>query len=207
MNDVKMRDAIRQAMRCIKALGSGEGGWAWEEVLAECEQALASPAQGEAVVRATVIKRGADRTRMSERMGELPDGTYSLYTAPPAPSVPPAMILWSSGGASGYHDWKRGDEIVTATNDEAAMWNACRAAMLAATTPVPIAQNKRFSMRHKVFGITREFDETNAPSWLTCEGAIRGSTSDMRWFWLDHVLKLEVGKSVATDFNTITRIA
>ena len=32
---------------------------------------------------ATVIKRGADRQWMSERLGHLPDGIYSLYLAPP----------------------------------------------------------------------------------------------------------------------------
>lgn len=44
--------------------------------------ALAAPVvQAEPV--ATVIKRGADRQWMSERMGDLPDGTYSLYLAAP----------------------------------------------------------------------------------------------------------------------------
>lgn len=37
---------------------------------------------------ATVIKRGASRDWMSERLGGLPDGVYSLYTAPqPSPVV------------------------------------------------------------------------------------------------------------------------
>jgi hypothetical protein len=41
---------------------------------------------GEAV--ATVIKKGADRAWMSERLGSLPDGTYSLYLASlPAPQA------------------------------------------------------------------------------------------------------------------------
>jgi hypothetical protein len=31
---------------------------------------------------ATVIKKGADRQWMSERLGHLPDGIYSLYLAP-----------------------------------------------------------------------------------------------------------------------------
>lgn len=41
---------------------------------------------------ATVIKKGADRQWMSERLGHLPDGIYSLYLAPtaqPAPAAPP----------------------------------------------------------------------------------------------------------------------
>jgi len=29
---------------------------------------------------------------------------------------------------------------------------------------------------------------------------------DNRWFWTEHVLKLEVGESVCTDFRKITRI-
>jgi len=29
---------------------------------------------------------------------------------------------------------------------------------------------------------------------------------DGRWFWTDHVLTLNVGDSVDTDFQTITRI-
>ena len=33
---------------------------------------------------ATVIKKGADREWMSERLASLPDGIYSLYTTPPA---------------------------------------------------------------------------------------------------------------------------
>ena len=32
---------------------------------------------------ATVIKCGVNRTWMSEALGQLPDGTYSLYTTPP----------------------------------------------------------------------------------------------------------------------------
>jgi hypothetical protein len=36
---------------------------------------------------ATVIKKGADRQWMSERLGSLPDGIYSLYTTPPAAPV------------------------------------------------------------------------------------------------------------------------
>jgi mono/diheme cytochrome c family protein len=36
---------------------------------------------------ATVIKKGADREWMSERLASLPDGIYSLYTTPPAAPV------------------------------------------------------------------------------------------------------------------------
>lgn len=37
---------------------------------------------GAGEVVATVIKKGADRQWMSERLGNLPDGIYSLYLAP-----------------------------------------------------------------------------------------------------------------------------
>ena len=50
------------------------------------------------------------------------------------------------------------------------------------------------------------FSEETAPDWLTSRNTIKGSTMDMRWFWNDHVLTLEVGKKVKTDFRTITRI-
>lgn len=50
------------------------------------------------------------------------------------------------------------------------------------------------------------FDENDAPSWLTGENTVRGSTMDGRWFWEQHVLKLNVGQSVETDFSVITRI-
>jgi hypothetical protein len=52
-----------------------------------------------------------------------------------------------------------------------------------------------------------EFDEENAPDWLTSRNTIKGSTMDGRWFWNDHVLTLEVGKSIDTDFRSITRIS
>ena len=46
---------------------------------------LASRATADSVTApaATVIKKGADRQWMSERLGHLPDGIYSLYLAPP----------------------------------------------------------------------------------------------------------------------------
>lgn len=51
-----------------------------------------------------------------------------------------------------------------------------------------------------------EFTEENPPIWLSSENTVAGSTMDMRWFWKDHVLKLNVGESIDTDFNKITRI-
>lgn len=66
----------------------------------------------------------------------------------------------------------------------------------------------RFSMQHSVFTESPpvEFDESDAPDWLTGRSTILGSTADMRWFWQKHVLTLEVGQSIDTDFQTITRI-
>ena len=52
------------------------------------EQAISAEQAG--VPAATVIKRGADREWMSERLGHLPDGVYSLYLAAPQPSPSPA---------------------------------------------------------------------------------------------------------------------
>lgn len=54
--------------------------------------------------------------------------------------------------------------------------------------------------------LTTQFDEESAPKWL-CAGGLKGSTMDNRWFWNDHVLTLEVGQYVDTDFQRITRIS
>jgi hypothetical protein len=54
--------------------------------------------------------------------------------------------------------------------------------------------------------VVATFDETTAPDWLTSKNTIKGSTMDQRWYWEDHVLTLNVGDSVETDFNEITRI-
>lgn len=48
------------------------------------KEALAQPEQPQQEPVATVIKSGVNRTWMSEALGQLPDGTYSLYTTPPA---------------------------------------------------------------------------------------------------------------------------
>ena len=66
----------------------------------------------------------------------------------------------------------------------------------------------KFSMTSKFMPEHGEvtFTERDAPKWLKF-GGIKGSTMDNRWFWNDHVLTLEVGESVDTDFQTITRIA
>lgn len=70
-----------------------------------------------------------------------------------------------------------------------------------------VAGQMQFQMKHKYFpGDPKAFSEHDAPEWLTSENTIEGSTMDNRWFWRDHVLTLEAGKSIDTDFNTITRI-
>ena len=64
---------------------------------------------------------------------------------------------------------------------------------------------KEFKMTHMFFGPPGEpFTEETAPNWL-CKGGVPGSTMDNRWFWNDHVLTLEVGETVRTDFNEIRR--
>lgn len=65
----------------------------------------------------------------------------------------------------------------------------------------------RFRMTHLVFGTPDEFDEENAPDWLTSRHTIEGSTMDDGWFWREEVLTLPVGGKAETDFWVIERIA
>lgn len=65
---------------------------------------------------------------------------------------------------------------------------------------------KHFSIYDFSFKDTKEFSEDNAPKWL-CEGGVKGSTMDNRWFWTGHVLTLKVGEHIDTDFNRITRLS
>ena len=51
-----------------------------------------------------------------------------------------------------------------------------------------------------------EFNEETAPKWLK-SGGPKGSTMDHRWFWEEHVMTLEVGETVNTDFQAITRVS
>lgn len=64
---------------------------------------------------------------------------------------------------------------------------------------------KHFKMVNRFFVGETTFTEETAPDWLTSAKTVPGSTMDMRWFW-EKVLKLEVGESINTDFQTITRI-
>lgn len=47
-------------------------------------------------------------------------------------------------------------------------------------------------------GTSTEFTEHDPPSWMVCK--------DNLWWWKKHVLTLEIGESVNTDFQTIERI-
>ena len=66
----------------------------------------------------------------------------------------------------------------------------------------------KFSMKHTTLegGAPTLFTDDTAPDWLTSCTTVKGSTMDNRWFWNDHVLTLEVGESVKTDFQLITRV-
>lgn len=66
--------------------------------------------------------------------------------------------------------------------------------------------SKTFNAFHIVHGTDLVFNEETAPNWLTGEQTVKGSTMDCRWFWTDHVLKLEVGDFIETDFHMITRV-
>ena len=63
---------------------------------------------------------------------------------------------------------------------------------------------KQFHMTNDIFKSVTHFDEHTAPEWLRFGGR-KGSTCDMRWFWHDHVMTMEVGETIHTDFNTIER--
>lgn len=78
-------------------------------------------------------------------------------------------------------------------------------------TDVVVQTGKVFTMEH-MLSIEHNleeivtFAEEDAPDWLTSKNIRRGSTMDNRWFWTGHVLTLQVGESVETDFHTITRV-
>lgn len=67
-------------------------------------------------------------------------------------------------------------------------------------------QKKKFQIKSlDIHGEGSFFTEDTAPSYLRFGGR-KGSTMDNRWFWDEHVMKLEVGQSVCTDFSRITRV-
>jgi hypothetical protein len=57
---------------------------------------------------------------------------------------------------------------------------------------------KEFQFKHMLSRATETYTEDKLPSWL--------NHKDYAWFRDQHLLPLEVGASVETDFNTITRI-
>lgn len=67
--------------------------------------------------------------------------------------------------------------------------------------PDLLGSNKTFSMQHRTFTLAKPlvFTEASIPTWLL--------STEFFWFLRDHVLPLEIGKSVDTDFQTITRIS
>lgn len=64
---------------------------------------------------------------------------------------------------------------------------------------------KKFKMTHMLQSFSEEFDEETAPRWLKFGGR-KGSTMDNRWFWDLHIMNLQIGESIDTDFQTIERI-
>lgn len=82
------------------------------------------------------------------------------------------------------------------------------AALVSLSDIQPSFNVKRFEMRHDTFrdSLPSVFTELNAPTWLSSVNTREGSTMDNRWFWNDHVLALEVGETVKTDFQIIKRI-
>ena len=57
---------------------------------------------------------------------------------------------------------------------------------------------KVFKFTHLCFSNETEYKETELPTWLR--------DKERLWFLNKYVLALEVGESVDTDFNRITRV-
>ena len=60
--------------------------------------------------------------------------------------------------------------------------------------------DKIFEATHLFFDKAppEQFPEHEAPSWMTC--------SENRWWYIRHVITLEVGAHIDSDFQRITRI-
>ena len=86
-NALTLMQAIDHAIKASETKGSHR----LNKILVAAKKALTQPEQ-EPV--ATVIKKGAERQWMSERLGALPDGTYSLHLAPPAQQEPLTDEQW-----------------------------------------------------------------------------------------------------------------
>lgn len=61
-----------------------------------------------------------------------------------------------------------------------------------------MVKQMKFEMTHNTFKGIETFTEDNPPAWL--------QSREYGWFFKDYVMKLEIGKSAATEFRTITRI-
>lgn len=59
---------------------------------------------------------------------------------------------------------------------------------------------KEFERVHLLFPETpKKFTELSPPEWMVSQGYL--------WWWVGHVLTLEIGQSIETDFHKITRTA
>ena len=65
---------------------------------------------------------------------------------------------------------------------------------------------KVFKATSHIHGGSSVFDEYNSPKWLNNDEAVKGSTMDNTWFWIEHVLTLAKGEKVESNFNTIERL-
>jgi len=108
---------------------SAHSTFANSENSVETHTASKQPAQAEAVAWVNVVDLGGGMTRLDWKDGNwwhrLAAGTHTLYTAPPAPSVPDEIKY------EGDTDWN--DDFDQGYREG---WNACRAAMLAAAPEV-----------------------------------------------------------------------
>ena len=57
---------------------------------------------------------------------------------------------------------------------------------------------KAFNMKHKYFNHMEQFTIESPPGWLV--------SKEYRWWYVKHVLTLEVGESISSDFRIITRV-
>lgn len=135
-------ESLSEMQRCGVPLGSHGRGYAREiaAALLHLEALYAAPttqAPQPVEPAATVIKRGASREWMSERLGHLPDGTYSLYLRPVEPAVSQALAALKSCRTGGYRDVD-GDYAKTWWFDEALV----KAALAALAQPQEAAPSQ-----------------------------------------------------------------
>lgn len=88
-----LRALFREALAWGMVYGPEIPAHQWDEmresmVKQYTSRAVLAYADSVTAPAATVIKKGAERQWMSERLGHLPDGIYSLYLAPPTQPAP-----------------------------------------------------------------------------------------------------------------------